>query len=127
MNIIICQYKDKSILVDNMNMDKRVVIKQIGKNIQKIRKERKITQENLAELINIETISMSKIETGKSYPTSENLSKIANILNVEPYELFIFENTKNTEELKQEIIHLVKNIEDDRKKLIKILNTIKSL
>ena len=100
---------------------------EVGKNIQKIRKERKITQENLAELINIETISMSKIETGKSYPTSENLSKIANILNVEPYELFIFENTKNTEELKQEIIHLVKNIEDDRKKLIKILNTIKSL
>ncbi len=99
----------------------------VGKNIQKIRKERKLTQEELAELINIETISMSKIETGKSYPTAENLSKIAGILNVEPYEFFIFENSKNIEDLKQEIIILINDIKDDRKKLIKILNTIKSL
>lgn len=99
---------------------------EVGKNIQRIRKERKITQENLAELINIETISMSKIETGKSYPTSENLCKIANILNVEPYELFIFENTKSIENLKQEIITYIKNIKDDRKKLIKIINIIKN-
>ena len=72
---------------------------EVGKNIQRIRKERKITQENLAELINIETISISKIETGKSYPTSENLSKIAEVLQVEPYEFFIFDTTKNIKEL----------------------------
>ncbi len=100
---------------------------EVGKNIQRIRKERKITQEELAKLINVETISMSKIETGKSYPTSENLSKIAQILNVEPYELFIFESSKNIDDLKLEIINSIQNIKDDRKKLIKILNAIKSL
>lgn len=100
---------------------------EVGKNIQRIRKERNITQENLAELINIETISMSKIETGKSYPTSENLSKIAQILNVEPYEFFILENTKSVQELKDEIILYVKNIKNDRKKLSKILNVIRSM
>lgn len=101
--------------------------KEVGKNIQRFRKARKITQEALAELINIEVISISKIETGKSYPTSENLSKIAQILNVEPYEFFIFENTKNIEDIRKEIICLIENIKNDRKKLVMILNTLKGL
>ena len=98
--------------------------KEVGKRIQKIRKEKNITQEKLAELIKIETISLSKIETGKSYPTSENLTKIARVLEVEPYEFYIFENTKSIVELKQEINILIENL-DNRKKLADILRFIK--
>ena len=112
------------IIKKGMAMDLK---KEVGKNIKKIRKERKITQEILAESIGIETISLSKIETGKSYPTSDNLGKIANILDVEPYEFFIFENTKKISDLKREITILVNNIQNDRKKLVKILNIVKGL
>ena len=42
----------------------------LGKKIQTYRKLRQITQEKLAETIGIETISLSKIETGRNYPTS---------------------------------------------------------
>lgn len=66
--------------------------KNVGQKIQKFRKKKKITQEQLAEIINIETVSLSKIKTGRSYPTSENLAKISKILEVEPFEFFISEN-----------------------------------
>ena len=54
--------------------------KLIGKRIQEIRKQKKITQEYLAELIVIETPSISNIETGKYFPSAENLDKILEVL-----------------------------------------------
>ena len=86
-----------------------------------------MTQEQLAELIGIETISLSKIETGKSYPTSENLAKIAAALNVEPYEFFLFEKEKTKDELLEEIQTSVNKIKDDNIKLHLLLKMVKSL
>ena len=51
------------------------VKKLLGNRIKEIRKERKITQEKLAELIDIEPNNVSKIENGKNYPSAENLAK----------------------------------------------------
>ena len=71
----------------------------LGKRIQEIRRSKNITQEYLAELIGIETVSLSNIERGKYYPTSENLNKIINILEIEPEDLkVILEEMKNDEE-----------------------------
>ena len=69
--------------------------KELGKRIQDYRKQQNLTQERLAEIVGIDTISMSKIETGRNYPTAENLEKIAKTLNVEVYELFVFDNIKD--------------------------------
>lgn len=63
----------------------------LGKRIKEIRKRKGFTQEKLAELAGIETPSLSNIENGKNYPNHETLGKLANALNVKPYELFIFE------------------------------------
>lgn len=101
--------------------------KGVGQNIQEMRKKLKMTQEQLAELIGIETISLSKIETGKSYPTSENLAKISTVLNVEPYEFFLFEKEKTKDELLAEIQASVEKIKDDNIKLHLLLKMIKSL
>ncbi len=101
--------------------------KGVGQNIQEARRKFKLTQEELAELIGIETISLSKIETGKSYPTSENLAKIAKILQVEPYEFFLFEKEKTKEELLIEIQNAIEKIKDDSKKLYLLLKMVKSL
>lgn len=38
---------------------------EIGKRIQKLRKDKGLTQEQLAEELNISTIHLAKIETGK--------------------------------------------------------------
>lgn len=57
--------------------------KRLGRRIQELRKSNKLTQEQLAEKIEIGTSNISYIETGKFYPTPDTLSKIAKALNVE--------------------------------------------
>lgn len=68
-----------------------------GKNLKRIRTEKGLNQETLAEKIGIEIHNLSRIETGSSFPRVKTLIKILNILNVEPVELFDF--TKNAEKI----------------------------
>jgi transcriptional regulator with XRE-family HTH domain len=98
----------------------------LGKNIQKIRKSRKITQDKMAEIIGIETTNFSKIETGKNYPTAENLQKIADALNVDVQELFAFEDISNQDIIKK-IHKRLDLIKDNRKKLLEFYNILKAI
>ena len=68
-------------------MDNR---KLLGKRIKEVRKRLGLTQEKLAELINIETTSLSSIESGRHFPSLVTLEKIAKNLNVELKVLFDF-------------------------------------
>lgn len=103
-------------------------IKQLlGKRIQEYRKSKSYTQEELAEIIGMDTVSLSKIETGRNYPSSENLAKLADALEVDVYELFIKNSVKSNEELLEEIQAGIAKISTNNKKL-HILNTsIKSI
>lgn len=83
----------------------------LGKRIQEIRKSKNITQEYMAELIGIETNSLSNIERGKYYPTAENLNKIISILQIEPEELFMFKHLRDYKELLEEMNNNLKNNE----------------
>lgn len=103
-------------------------IKQLlGKRIQEYRKSMLLTQEGLAEIIGIDTVSLSKIETGKNYPSPDNLAKIANALNIEVYELFIQDTIKTNTQLLQEIQHNLAKLSNDNKKLHIINTSILSL
>lgn len=77
--------------------------KLLGKRIQEIRKSKKLTQEKVAEYIGIETNSLSNIETGRFYPTSENLEKIIKILDISISELFNCEHLQDDKTLLAEI------------------------
>ena len=103
-------------------------IKQIvGKNIQKYRKLNNLTQEQLAEMINLETISLSRIETAKNYPTSENLTKISNILKIAPHEFFINEKKQTNTEILAEIYNLLECVKTDKNKLNIVHKILKSV
>ena len=52
----------------------------IGKRIQTIRVQKKITQEKLAEQANLSTSYISAIETGTRHPTLDTLCNIGEIL-----------------------------------------------
>ena len=52
-----------------------------GEKLRTIRKEQHITQEKLAELLNVSTQSISGWECGKNYPSADRLEYIAEALN----------------------------------------------
>ncbi len=54
----------------------------VGKNIAKLRKENKLTQEELAEKLYVTRQAVSNWETGKTEPDIETLQKIADEFNV---------------------------------------------
>ena len=51
-------------------MDKKELL---GKRIKELRKAKGFTQDYLAEKLNIETRQLSKLETGKHYPSFETV------------------------------------------------------
>ena len=53
-----------------------------GDNLKEIRKQRKITQEDLAELLNVSRQAISKWESGNGYPETEKLIMISRELNI---------------------------------------------
>lgn len=98
--------------------------KSLGKRIQYFRKQCRLTQEQLAENIGLETSSLSNIECGKYYPTAENLEKIACALNTTPQILFQFEELKEPADFLFEINVLLKNNPEKIKEAYKIIKAL---
>ena len=84
----------------------------LGARIQEIRKSKKITQEKLAETINIDIPNISNIERGKRFVSSITLEKIISALDVTPQELFDFGHKKSREELITIINQIIQNSAD---------------
>ncbi len=91
--------------------------KLLGKKLQQIRKSKKLTQEQVAEFVGVETSSISNIENGKYYPSAENLDKILKVLDVKPSEIFTFESLAPAGEL---IDEMLKSMQKDEKLTRKI-------
>lgn len=62
--------------------------KALGKKVQRLRKSANLTQEQLAEKINISRAYMGYIEQGRNSPSLEILEKIARALKVRMSDLF---------------------------------------
>lgn len=99
----------------------------LGKNIQKYRKLKRITQERLAEMIDVEINSISSIERGKYFPSPDNLMKISVALQVSLSDLFNFNAEYTCQDYKDEIINDIKIIENDKVKLSAISAFIKNI
>ena len=50
--------------------------------LQKIRKENNVTQEQLADKLNVSRQAVSKWESGTAYPDTEKLIQISKIFNI---------------------------------------------
>jgi transcriptional regulator with XRE-family HTH domain len=62
------------------------------KKIAPLRKEKKLTQKGLAELVMVSVPTMNKIENGLSVPRVDKLIDIASVLNINPLVFFAFES-----------------------------------
>ncbi len=93
-------------------------LKLFGKRIKELRKQKKLTQEQLGELVGIDYKQIGNIETGTYFTTMPTLEKIAKALNVEIVELFDFNHTQNKEQLLKEISSLLINAQEDKLRFI---------
>ncbi len=92
-------------------MSKNALHIRIGNRIKKLRKEKKISQEDLAEMIGKSTDTVSNIERGIFLPRIETAQEIADALDVPLWGLFVHdisETDKTKVKLLNEIVDLLK-------------------
>lgn len=85
----------------------------LGLKVKEYRKQKKITQEKLAEIIGVDNGYISKLEVGQNFPSLNTLEKIALALNIELYELFQFTKSKE-KDFKNEIISIYENLNREK-------------
>ncbi len=88
--------------------------KLLGRKIQELRKNKKIKQDELAEKINIATRNLSNIETGRCFPSPDNIEKIASALGCKIKDLFDFDYHQDNEDLFDGIVKSIKNVDRNR-------------
>lgn len=115
------------IVLENNSGDNMDLKKKIGQNIQKYRKLQNFTQEKLAEIIGIDTTSISAIERGKYFPSAENLVKLSNALNLNISDLFTFDNLNSAEQTYDDIIKLLQLFKKDTVRLNAIKSFLRTL
>lgn len=77
----------------------------LGIKIKNLREIEKISQEQLAKTLKINRNYLSRIETGKSEPTSSILKDLANIFNISIDSLLDISNNETSNEEKFDIIY----------------------
>lgn len=112
-----------------MNLE-GIIDMNLAQNIKRFRKERKISQHELAEQAGINPNHLSRLETGKFYPTIPVLKKIAEVLDV-PIEYLIKEGDGELPEIKiknkslMEKVRLIDSLdEDDQMVITKMIDTM---
>lgn len=68
----------------------KILIKQFGENLKKIRNERKLSVRALADLADMDYTNISNIENGQSNPSMTTVIFLAEALKVSPAELITF-------------------------------------
>ena len=101
------------------------VKKSFGEKVKRLRKSRNLTQEQLAEMIDIAPRNLSRIEVGTSFVKAETLEKLLSALNVTTEELFANDHIKDPKELLADIYTNLEVVKNDTSKLEKIYKMIK--
>ena len=95
-----------------MNIDK------IGKFISERRKDKKLTQEKLAEKLNISDRAISKWERGICLPDASTMIPLCKILDISVNELLSGENMNDTSEKTDELLVELSKREEEKDKLL---------
>ena len=89
-----------------------------GENLYNLRKATKMSQEKLAEKMNVTRQSVSKWENGESYPEMEKIMKLCNIFHCKINDL-VHENMADIDSLDEDIKMSVVKFKEEKQKKIK--------
>jgi transcriptional regulator with XRE-family HTH domain len=89
----------------------------LGARIREIRKARGLTQEQLAEMIDVEQKHVSRIESGKNYPSIDLLEKMAAALKVPLMGFFDFMHMQDVDESAVNLEKMLLELDRDSRKI----------
>ena len=92
--------------------------KLLGKRIKELRKNKGYTQEQLSELVGIETSSLSGIESGRFFPSLHVLDKMSKVLHIQLADFFNFFTVDIPENVDEEISTIIASQDENNKKII---------
>lgn len=90
----------------------------IGERIRKARVESNLTQENLAEKLDVSVAFVSRIECGTTHINLTRLSEICSILNIDEGQIINGVSTDSKNYLSDEFNELLKSCPKETQKLI---------
>ncbi len=93
-------------------------LKNLGKRIKELRKDKKLTQEQLAETVGIEQKQVCRIENGACFTTFETLDKIASTFDVEIADLFNYNHLYSKEILIRNLNRMFEKASSEEMQLI---------
>ena len=98
----------------------------IGKRIKEARNNQNLTQEELADELNISVAFLSRVETGKSHINLKRLTQIAEFLKVSPGYLLTGSNTTSKDYLKEDFKNILDKCSPEQQKLISEISELVS-
>lgn len=87
-------------------------------NLRKLRKSRNLTQEKLAELVDVDFRYISFIENARNFPSAELIEKLAKALEVDYSTMFTFEEDITRKELEANLLKTIKYLSDKNLKIL---------
>ena len=101
-------------------MDDREINKFVGMKIKEFRKNKKLTQQDLADLVGVKNSAISNYEQGIRIPKRDFLFRVANALGVSIDEFFPIQSEETSSTL-SEVNKISSQLEEPRQKVV--LNT----
>lgn len=97
----------------------------LGKRIKELRKQKGYTQDYLAEKLKIEPRQLSKLETGKHYPSFETIIALLETFDITFEELISFEHLNSANDTRKTLLKDIENIDDSKiQNVYKILRVL---
>ena len=97
----------------------------LGKRIKELRKQKGYTQDYLAEKLKIEPRQLSKLETGKHYPSFETIIALLETFGITFEELISFEHLNSANDIRKTLLKDIENIDDSKiQSVYKILRVL---
>lgn len=91
--------------------------KLFGLRLRELRKNKKLSQAELAEQVCVDPKHISFLETGRNFPSTALLERLAVVLEVEIQEMFNFSHNKDRKMILCEIQMLINELDDEKLKL----------
>jgi len=88
----------------------------LAANIKENRRKKGLTQEKLAEMADMSLNYLAILELARKFPSGEMLERIAEVLEIEPHELFLVDTSPQNEleQLRREIKDDINNAFGER-------------